>query len=42
VTRRHTRRILRRFVFVEGEGWPHSVRELLRRRTAVGLMGRRD
>jgi GNAT superfamily N-acetyltransferase len=42
VTRRHTRRILRRFVLVEGEGRWQSVRELVRPRRAVGVTGRRD
>jgi GNAT superfamily N-acetyltransferase len=45
VTRRHTRRILRRFeldVDGAGEGWLHSVRELLPPRSVIGFIGRRD
>jgi GNAT superfamily N-acetyltransferase len=35
VTRRHTRRVLRWFEFVEGEGWLYSLRERLRSRSAL-------
>jgi len=42
VTRRHTRRVLRWFEVVEGEGWLHSLRELLRSPSAIGLTGRHD
>jgi GNAT superfamily N-acetyltransferase len=52
VARRHTRRILRRFVLVvDGEGWTPPVRRLLRERSAlialrarsaIGFIGRRD
>jgi GNAT superfamily N-acetyltransferase len=42
VKRRHTHRVLRRFVLVEGEGLLRGRRELLGPRGAIGFIGRRD
>jgi GNAT superfamily N-acetyltransferase len=42
VKRRHTHRVLRRFVLVEGEGLLRPRRELLGPRGALGFIGRRD
>jgi GNAT superfamily N-acetyltransferase len=42
VTRRHTHRILRRFVIVEDEARRNRVRDVVRPLRAIGLSGRRD
>jgi GNAT superfamily N-acetyltransferase len=42
VTRRHTHRILRRFVIVEDEAMRNRVRDVVRPLRAIGLSGRRD